>query len=611
VNKIKEIVSTAFNAARHSFSFCFRNNKRDTVAEMLLLASQTVLSYCAILVMGNLISSLQGHITGKQIATFTVNDFINGGYFIPVVCFVAILFAEIVLQKFRSFISSRRRQILKIANTEEINAFKGSLDIARIRSKQFDDIERKIDELPEGWYTRISFSGEVMSMLGEVITLVTFGVSLLLTNPLYVAIIVLTAIPMAVAEFIALNRAWLLSLELIPHHKRRGVLQRVYYGSTSFLQGLMFNQMDELSKQIRQNHNHVIKVYDRLRWSNIQITLGAYLIAMTGMSIVILHSVWNTVSVGGDLGVLTIILASSRRLQGSTRDIVLQVASQWLSAKGMIIIEKEFFGMKPLIQTDAPVSPAFSNAPMIRFENVSFSYPDTDTLVLKDISFNIEPGSKVTIVGRNGSGKSSLIGLLLRHYDPTAGRIVVGDICLRNIAPPVWSDHVCALLQNFTVHERTVGEEIASSRLDAPIDMKMVQMSAKFADFEKIINEDINGYKSQIGTKFGGREFSGGEEQRLALARARYRNTPIFILDEPDAKLDPEASQRLMDNVFALTGVTVIMITQHVSRAKRSDKIIVLDAGEVVEVGRHDELIALHGKYSSMFKKDSSRLCVE
>ena len=264
--------------------------------------------------------------------------------------------------------------------------------------------------------------------------------------------------------------------------------------------------------------------------------------------------------------------------------------------------------MSPLLQTLEPVKPEFNGPPRIRFENVCFSYPQADALVLRNISFVIEPGSKVTIVGRNGSGKSSLIGLVLRQYDPTSGSIFAGDIPLRNIAPQAWSIHASALLQEFSIHDRKVAEEIASSRLREPVDMEIVREATRFAEFESVVDSDPMGYASQIGTEFGGRDFSGGEKQRLALARTRYRQTPILILDEPDAKLDPEASQRLAENIFSLKGVTVIMVTQHVSRATKSDKIIVLDKGELAEEGTHAELIAKGGKYAGMFDKDRTRL---
>ena len=143
------------------------------------------------------------------------------------------------------------------------------------------------------------------------------------------------------------------------------------------------------------------------------------------------------------------------------------------------------------------------------------------------------------------------------------------------------------------------------------MDHASIKRSCEFDYFAEVVCADSLGYDAQIGTEFGGREFSGGERQRLALARVRYRGTPVLILDEPDSDLDPESAKRVIDEVFALKGVTVIMITHHVSRAERCDKVIVMGKGRVVEQGPHAELMALGGAYVSLREKDRERLGAE
>ena len=607
MKKIKEILNSVWKAARYSFAFCLRHNKRDTIIAATLLLIQTLLGYGMILIMGHLVSTIQIKLTDTTSGPMTVREFMDGKYYFPILLFVTALLLEIVIQKYQSFISTRQRQVLRVANILEMNSLRASLDIGRKRSKQYDDIEKKIDELPNGWYTRIAFAGEVITFIGILTSLMVFGMSLFKEHSAYVLILVGTSIPMMFAEFIAVSRKWKLSLDFIPHHKKRGMLQSAFYGVTSFLQGRMFNQMPTLAAEIKENFDHVNSTLDRLRWQNLQITLVAYIVAIAGLSLVLIHSVYNTMSVAGDIGVLTVVIASSRRLQSSIREIVLQIATEWLSVKGIIIIEEEYFGMKPLLQTPNPVTPEFGGTPTIRFDKVCFSYPEKDSLVLKNITFEANPGDKIVIVGKNGSGKSSLIGLLLRQYDPTSGDVRANDVNLHNIEPSYWYNYICALLQEFTILDRKIGAEIASSKLDEPIDMEKVMAASKFAGFTSVVESDPKGYDSQIGTEFDGREFSGGEEQRLALARVRYRNTPILILDEPDSRLDAEAANKLISNVFALTETTVIIVTQNIARAIKSDKVILLDQGEIAEIGTHAELLAKGGKYTTMFTNDKQR----
>jgi len=239
---------------------------------------------------------------------------------------------------------------------------------------------------------------------------------------------------------------------------------------------------------------------------------------------------------------------------------------------------------------------------------VGFSYPDTDAEVLKGVSFTIKPGSRVAIVGKSGNGKSTIQALLMRHYDPTSGAVFAGDINLRNVEPDVWSNIASSLTQEYAVLERPVGEEIASSRLGDILNLERVAASSRFANFDEVVMADPKGFDSQIGVEFGGRDFSGGERQRLALARVHYRGTPILVLDEPDARLDPESAEKVMDQVFALKGITVIIITHHVSRAERCDHVIVMGKGEIAEEGTHEELMRKGGLYASMHKKDQERL---
>ena len=370
----------------------------------------------------------------------------------------------------------------------------------------------------------------------------------------------------------------------------------------------MFNQMPTISREIDINVGSILEQHDKIRKISVRKEMLAHFLTVGGLCAVMIHAVWSTLVYTGEIGTLTIIIAAARTFQGNLESIVSLVAEQWNNAKGVILIEKDFLGLKPVLKTEYPVIPKFDITPLVKFYRVSFAYPDTDKLVLQNVSFTIEPGAKVAIVGKSGSGKSTIQALLMRQYDPKTGAIFAGNVNLRNIEPHVWNKVASALTQEYTVLARSIRAEIASSRFDQPIDPEAVSASARFANFDEVVDSDPKGYESQIGTDFGGREFSGGEQQRLAVARVHYRGTPILILDEPDAKLDPESAQKVIDNVFALKGVTVVIITHHVSRAERCDKVIVMEKGEVAEQGTPQELMALNGVYAQMYTKDKERL---
>jgi ABC-type multidrug transport system fused ATPase/permease subunit len=416
---------------------------------------------------------------------------------------------------------------------------------------------------------------------------------------------------MTIAEFNLVAKWWKLFQELVPKHKRRYILEKPYNNPTPFVQALMFNQMPTLREQIKENTDSVLASYTDLRKLTLRKSVVSRLIGIFGLSLVIIYSIWIIVTKGGNIGTFTIILAAAKTFQGNLSSIVSIIADQWNSAQGVILIEKEFLGLKPIVQTDYPVVPRFDLTPSLRVENLSFKYPDTDVLVLKNINFEIKPGSKVAIVGKSGNGKSTIQSLLMRHYDPTSGSIFAGDVNLKNIEPKIWNNVASSLTQDYTILSRKICDEIASSRLEHQVDLGAVITSSKFANFDEVADSSLNGYESQIGIEMGGCEFSGGEKQRLALARVRYRGTPILILDEPDAKLDPESAEQVMDQIFKLAGVTVIIITHHVSRAERCDNIIVMGKGEIAEQGTHHELMSRNGMYASMYHKDRNRLGFE
>lgn len=607
MRKLKETVITIIMATRYSFSFCWRNSRTETLIRILISIAITLTNYFAIQATGIIINTVQGSI-GSFKEGISFSDISKSGLLGPVIFITATLFLRTILNKFNWFYRDKWERTLRFANQREINGHRATLDIAMFRSKKYDDLSNRIQELPSSWQTRIRFSNEMFNLFTSSVSFALFGASLLWYKPIYAVILIATALPMMIVEFQLVSLWWNLFQSLAPQHKKRSVLERPYRSTDAFVQAQMFNQMPALGKEIDINIGGILDSYNRIRRISLRKELFSRSFAVAGLCGVIVHSIWSIISSGGEIGNLTIIMAAARTFQGNLEEIVSLVADQWSSAKGIILIEKDFLDLKPIIKTDYPVVPKFDIVPRIRFDQVSFKYPDTDQMVLKDVSFTIEPGSKVAIVGKSGDGKSTILNLLMRHYDPTSGAVYADKINLRNIEPSVWSNIASALTQEYAVLERRISEEIASSRLDQPMDIEGVSASARFANFDEVVAKDPNGYDSQIGVEFGGREFSGGERQRLALARVHYRGTPILVLDEPDAKLDPESAQKVIDAVFALKDTTVIMITHHVSRAERCDKVIVMDKGMVAEEGAHSELMSKKGIYASMHNQDKDRL---
>jgi len=607
MNKLRDVLDTLFSAIRYSFAFCWRNDKRDTLGRLVFATLASFFSYAMVLVIGSIVNSVQSLISAS--AYGDVFEIVRKSDLPLHLGFLGLVLAlNVVVNRVNWYFSNRWRHRLRPANSRELNDHKATLDVARFKSQEFDDMEKRIEELPASWLTRFLFAEELFVMFSSFASIIFFGSSLVKSWPLYAGILTVASIPMVFAKFRIIGGWWDLMQELVPHHKKRSVVERPYRHEGLFTQALMFHQMPVLRKQIDASWDIVMKRYDILRLVTLKGETTTNLISIAGLGIVVILTVLSTVSGLIGIGTMTVVIASARTFQGSLEDIVSRFADQWNSAKGVILIERGYFGMRPFLRTDDPVAPHFQGPPALRVENVCFSYPGRDVLVLKNISMSVKSGTIVGFVGKSGGGKTSLASLLLRHYDPSSGGIYAGDINLRNILPATWTKTASALTQDYSILDRLIGEEIASSKMDSDMNPEEVEEAARFSLFHEVVEADPKQYESQIGTEFGGREFSGGEKQRLALARVRYRKTPILILDEPDARLDPDTAQKAMENIFRLRGkVTVILITHHVSNTLGCDEVFVIDGGEIVEHGVPTDLKNQDGRYAKLFEKDKKR----
>ncbi|MDM0001613.1 ABC transporter ATP-binding protein [Variovorax sp. J22P240] len=234
----------------------------------------------------------------------------------------------------------------------------------------------------------------------------------------------------------------------------------------------------------------------------------------------------------------------------------------------------------------------------ITFEHVAFGYGD-EPLVLRDVSFNIKPGQVVGIVGPTGSGKSTVVSLMPRFYDPKGGRVLIDGVDIASHKLSGLRSQIGFVLQETVLFRGTIGENIAYGKPGAS--REEIIAAAKLANADEFISRMPHGYDSLVGER--GDTLSGGQRQRIGIARAVIRNSPIMILDEPTAALDTESERLVIEGLERLMqGRTVIMIAHRLSTLRNADKIIVLKDGIVVEEGTNDELVALGGVYAELHR---------
>jgi ABC-type multidrug transport system fused ATPase/permease subunit len=269
----------------------------------------------------------------------------------------------------------------------------------------------------------------------------------------------------------------------------------------------------------------------------------------------------------------------------------------------------ELFDLKPKTTSKPDARKVtFTSPPHIEFKNVSFRYPSDNAespLVLENISFSIEPGEKIAVVGVNGSGKTTLIKLLCRVYDPTEGEIRVNGIDLRDISLDDWQNTIGILFQDFPIYNLTIRDSIAVGRISDAVDADNLKRAAEFSGAD----EFITNYDQLIWKEFkDGIDLSKGQHQRLAVARMFYRNAFITILDEPTASIDAVTEEKIFTSLEKnMAGKTVILITHRFSTVKNADKILMLEHGSIIEQGSHQTLMQHNGKYADLYRMQAKR----
>jgi ATP-binding cassette subfamily B protein len=240
----------------------------------------------------------------------------------------------------------------------------------------------------------------------------------------------------------------------------------------------------------------------------------------------------------------------------------------------------------------------------IIFEGVSFGYPNTARTALKDISLTILPGQITALVGANGSGKTTLVKLLCRLYDPSAGRITLDGVDLRDFDLLELRRQLNIMFQDFSQYQLTARENINIGDVDVDPPSPAIETAARDAGVHETIGALRDGYETSLGKWFeGGEELSAGEWQRLALARVFLRKAQVLVLDEPASALDPQAEWDVYQHLRDLAGERAVVVVSHrLSTVRSADMIYVFDQGHIVESGKHDELVALGGQYASMLR---------
>ncbi len=317
---------------------------------------------------------------------------------------------------------------------------------------------------------------------------------------------------------------------------------------------------------------------------------------------------WDTIRGRFEIAVLVILTTAILQVSANLQQIFVNasgVADQALFLTDLL----GFFAMEPTVKS----KPNAIKIPRpirhgVEFRNVSFAYPGTTRLVLKNFNFHLHPGERVALIGENGQGKTTIVKLITRLYDPTEGQILIDGVDLRDYDMDDLCHEIGVIFQDFMRYEMTARDNIAVGRIEERDRLDRIQTAAQMSLADEVVARLAGKYEQQLGRRFeGGVDLSGGEWQRMALARAYLRDAQLLILDEPTAALDARSEQEVFQRFAELTkGKMALLISHRFSTVKMTDRIVVLSHGVLTEEGTHDELIRLGGLYAEMFEMQAA-----
>ena len=323
--------------------------------------------------------------------------------------------------------------------------------------------------------------------------------------------------------------------------------------------------------------------------------------------LVLTVSVFDVVNSYIGIGDLQYNLSMVSRLRSQSQMLMNKV-NQFLNDNARLIELQEFMDIKPEVEKSGTLKP--SNNPKIEFCNVSFRYPNAEQCVLKDCSFTIEPHEKIGLIGLNGAGKSTIIKLMFRFYDPEEGCIKLDGIDLKEYDIYAVRKVFGVLFQDYVTYCLPLREIIALSDFDERFNDEKLKKACEISGASEVIKDWENGYDSVLGRYYAdnGKDLSGGQWQLVGLARAYFKDSEYMILDEPSAALDPISEDRIFEQLYHLSeGKSSVTISHRLSNTTLADKILVIGDGHIIEQGSHFELLKQNGKYAELFNLQASK----
>jgi ATP-binding cassette subfamily B protein len=451
---------------------------------------------------------------------------------------------------------------------------------------------------------RLVMIQQIGRLLQQTITTIVFSAALMFASPWLVLLMLVGVLPSFLGETHFAFLGYAKNFRQTPAKRQMDYLRTVAGSRDGAKEIKLFGLSGYFTSRFQALAGQIFR--EDMALSRKKLLLGGLLgvISTMGYYSAYLFVILRTIHGDYSIGYFTFLTASIQQANSNLQQVFSTasgIADQALFLTDLI----EFFKMEPTVYS----KPDGLAAPRpirlgFEFRNVSFTYPGTNRTVLRNFTFTLKPGERVALIGENGQGKTTIVKLITRLYDPTEGQILLDGKDLRDYRLEDLHHEIGVIFQDFMRYEMTARENIAVGRIDRPEQQEQIEDAAHRSLADTVIAKLENGYDQVLGRRFeGGVELSGGEWQRVALARAYLRDAQLLILDEPTAALDARSELEVFERFAELTqGKMALLISHRFSTVRMADRIVVLSGGRLLEEGSHTDLMTRGGLYAEMFE---------
>ena len=506
-----------------------------------------------------------------------------------------------LLSRIGGLVDSLLSERLTMSSSIRLMEHAATLDLEDFEDAEFQD---KLERARRQSSGRMPLLSQLMGQIQDVLTVVTFAGGLVVFNPWLVVLLLVALIPAFLGEAHFNAQSYSLDFRRTPERRELDYVRQTaasvetakevkIFGLNAFLT----DRFRVLSQSFYAANRQIAQ--QRALWGAVFTSVGT-----VGYYLAYAWIIGSTLTGTLTIGDLTFLAGSFRRLRTLLEGLLASFSST--AAQALYLDDLfGFFEVTPEIRS--PASPLPMPEPIRQgfvFEDVGFRYPGADRWAVRHLSFTLKAGETLALVGENGAGKTTLVKLLTRLYDPDEGRITLEGRDLRDYDLDALRGAMGVIFQDFVRYNLTAGDNIAVGRISARDDHARIERAASSSLADAVIDGLPQGYDQMIGKRFrNGVELSGGEWQKVAIARAYMRDAQVLVLDEPTAALDARSEFEVFQRFKELSaGKTAVLISHRFSSVRMADRILVLSGGRVEASGTHVELLAQKGRYAELFE---------